>query len=60
MIKRARIQYPDLAILVVSMHDESLYAERALRAGARGFVMKQEATEVMIRSIRRVLNGKSL
>ena len=58
LIKRMKIQYPDLAILVVSMHDESLYAERVLRAGARGFVMKEEATEEMVRSIREVLNGE--
>ncbi|HOG81767.1 MAG TPA: response regulator transcription factor, partial [Smithellaceae bacterium] len=44
----------DLAMLVISMHDESLYAERALRAGARGYIMKQEASESVVRAIREV------
>lgn len=43
--------------LVISMHDETLYAERALRAGARGYVMKQEATDNMLTAIRQVLQG---
>ena len=46
-----------LKILVLSAHDESLYAERALRAGARGYVMKQEATEHVMAAIRHVLGG---
>jgi DNA-binding NarL/FixJ family response regulator len=45
-------------ILVLSMHDESLYAERALRAGAKGYVMKQEATEKVLTAIRQVLQGE--
>jgi DNA-binding NarL/FixJ family response regulator len=49
---------PDLAILVVSMHDENIYAERALRAGARGYLMKQEASEKIVPAIRTVLNGE--
>ena len=44
-------------MLIISMHDESLYAERALRAGARGYIMKQEATEKMMEAIRRVIRG---
>ncbi len=47
----------NLPVLVLSMHDESLYAERVLRAGARGFVMKQASTEVVIDAIRTVLDG---
>jgi DNA-binding NarL/FixJ family response regulator len=48
----------DLPCLVVSMHDESLFAERALRAGARGYIMKQEALEKVLVGIRRVLDGE--
>ena len=50
-------QWPSIAILVLSMHDEALYAERALRAGARGYVMKQEPQETVMAAIRRVLKG---
>lgn len=49
--------YPELPMLVLSMLEESLYAERALRAGARGYVMKQEGTEKLIQSIWNVLKG---
>ena len=48
----------DLPILVLSMHDESLYAERAFHAGARGYIMKQETSESVIEAIRSVLEGK--
>ena len=57
LIKDLRIQQPSVAIIVVSMHDEMLYAERALRAGARGYVMKQETTRNVLAAIRRVLEG---
>jgi DNA-binding NarL/FixJ family response regulator len=57
LIKSIRILIPALPILVVSMHDENAYAERALRAGARGYVMKREAGEVLISAIREVLKG---
>lgn len=57
-IKRLHSQYPDLEVLVVSMHDESLYAERALHAGAAGYLMKNEAESHVIPAIRRVLNGR--
>ena len=50
---------PDLPILIVSMHDESMYAERSLRAGAMGYVMKQEPQEKVISGIRRVLAGET-
>jgi DNA-binding NarL/FixJ family response regulator len=58
LIKNLRVQYPKLPILVLSMHDESLYAERALRAGARGYIMKQEGTANVRIAIRQVLKGE--
>lgn len=57
LTKNIRARYGNLPVLIISMHDESLYAERALRAGARGYIMKQEATEKMMEAIRRVLRG---
>ncbi|MEK6571188.1 MAG: response regulator transcription factor [Bacteroidota bacterium] len=58
LIKRIKAQYPQVKTLVVSMHPASLYAERAFRAGAHGYIMKQEANESLIAAIRRVLEGK--
>jgi DNA-binding NarL/FixJ family response regulator len=58
LIKDISAQYPNLPTLALSMHDESLYAERALRAGARGYVMKAEATEKVIIAIRKILSGE--
>jgi DNA-binding NarL/FixJ family response regulator len=58
LIKTMKLRYRELPALVVSMHDESLFAERALRAGARGYIMKQEAVENVLIAIRRVLNGE--
>lgn len=58
LIKNLKARYPDLPILVLSMHDESLYAERVLRAGARGYIMKQEATGKFLEAIRRILKGE--
>jgi DNA-binding NarL/FixJ family response regulator len=49
---------PDLPIVVISMHDESLYAERVLRAGGRGYIMKQEGGKKLMQAIRQVLDGK--
>ena len=57
LIKDLRALKPELAILVVSMHDETLYAERVLRAGARGYIMKQEGGKKFLQAIRRVLEG---
>ncbi len=57
LIKSIHILIPALPVLVVSMHDETVYAERALRSGARGYVMKQEIGEAMIQAIREVLKG---
>ncbi|MFA7004164.1 MAG: response regulator transcription factor, partial [Verrucomicrobiia bacterium] len=48
LIKDFRVQFPSLLILALSVHDESIYAERALRAGARGYVMKREALEKVL------------
>ncbi len=58
LIKDIKAQYPKLPVLALSMHDESLYAERALRAGAKGYVMKAEATEKVITAIRKILDGQ--
>jgi len=49
--------YPQLPILVMSMHEESLYAERSLRLGARGYIMKHQATVSILSAIRQILNG---
>jgi len=51
-------QLADLPVLMLSMHEESLYAERALRAGARGYIMKQEAAPTLLQAIRTVLSGQ--
>jgi len=58
LLKELRAQDPSLLVLVLSMHDESLYAERALRAGARGYIMKQEAPQKLLEAIRKVLTGQ--
>lgn len=58
LIKDLKVQYPDLPVLTLSMHDESLYAERALRAGAKGYIMKGETTKNVITAIRKVLAGQ--
>jgi DNA-binding NarL/FixJ family response regulator len=57
LIKQARARWPSLPILVLSMHGEELYAQRVLRAGARGYIMKQEATRGVLTAIRQVLMG---
>jgi DNA-binding NarL/FixJ family response regulator len=58
LIKNIRAEFSKLPILVISMHDESLYALRALRAGAEGYVMKHEAMTNVIQAIREVFNGR--
>ncbi|MBT8433883.1 MAG: response regulator transcription factor [Gammaproteobacteria bacterium] len=58
LIERIRSRNKDLLMLVASMHDETLYAERVLAAGARGYINKQEAQDSIIRAIRQVLSGK--
>lgn len=56
-IKDARTRFENIPILVVSMHDERVYAERALRAGASGYIMKEESAEHLVSAIQRVLDG---
>jgi DNA-binding NarL/FixJ family response regulator len=58
LIKSLKVIEPGVAIIVLSMHDERLYAERALRAGARGYIMKRETAKKVITAIRQVLAGK--
>jgi DNA-binding NarL/FixJ family response regulator len=58
ILKNVRLTAPHLPVLILSMHDESLYAERALRAGANGYVMKQEAIENVLTALRRILSGE--
>ncbi len=57
LTKSVRSLKPDLPILIVSMHDENLYAERVLRAGANGYIMKEEVAQNMIEAVRKVLAG---
>lgn len=58
LIRDIRQRAPEVQCLVLSMHDEADYAERALRAGARGYVMKEDADEVIVEAIRTVLRGE--
>jgi DNA-binding NarL/FixJ family response regulator len=58
LMKSIKAQYPKLPVLILSMHNEALYAERALRAGAMGYIMKQEASEKLLAAIRHVLVGQ--
>jgi DNA-binding NarL/FixJ family response regulator len=58
LIKNIKAGYPEVMVIVLSMHVEGLYAERALRAGARGYIMKREATKGVLQAIRCVLGGK--
>lgn len=57
LIKKIKHQYPDIKCMVFSMHDESLYAKQALRAGAKGYVMKTKATDIIITAIHKILEG---
>ncbi len=57
-IKDLQAMHPGTAVLAISMHDESVYAERVLRAGGRGYIMKQEGGKKLMQAIRRVLNGE--
>lgn len=58
LIKQIKSRYPDVRILVVSMHKEGIYAERCLRAGAQGYVMKEEPPERVIEAIRKLTRGE--
>jgi DNA-binding NarL/FixJ family response regulator len=58
LVKDLQARHPSLPVLVLSMHDESLYAERVLRAGAKGYITKQEATKKILQAVRQVLSGQ--
>jgi DNA-binding NarL/FixJ family response regulator len=58
LVRTLKTAHPEILILIISMHDEVVYAKRALKAGARGYVMKQEAASVMLDAIKTVLSGK--
>jgi DNA-binding NarL/FixJ family response regulator len=58
LVKAMRARHPGIPSLVLSMHDESLYAERCLRAGARGYVTKQQLDDTVLVAIRRLLDGE--
>ena len=58
LIKDIKLKYPNVNILALSMYEESLYAERIIRAGAMGYIMKREATEKVVAAIRKVLDGQ--
>jgi DNA-binding NarL/FixJ family response regulator len=58
LLKNIRVTHPSLPVLILSMHDETIYAERALRARANGYIMKQEATEKVLTAVRRILKGE--
>src|ERR1700728_63190 len=58
VLKEIRMKFQSLPVLILSMHDESIYAERAMRAGANGYIMKQEATDKVLVAIRRILQGE--
>src|SRR6202021_3417958 len=58
LLKMIRAKDPQMPVLILSMHGETTYAERALRAGPNGYIMKQEATDKVLVAIRRILNGE--
>ena len=58
LIKNIRAEFPKLPVLVLSMHDESLYALRSIRAGAQGYIMKQEALESVVRALNEIMAGR--
>ena len=58
LLKNIRLTSPRLPVLILSMHDEAMYAERSLRAGANGYIMKQEAPEKILEALRRILSGE--
>jgi DNA-binding NarL/FixJ family response regulator len=58
LIKSMRVEHPDVKVLVLSQYDELMFAERALRAGASGYIMKENATDEVLRAVRKVLAGE--
>ncbi|MBZ0256363.1 response regulator transcription factor [bacterium] len=59
LIKDCKIQFPEISIIVFSMHDETIYADRSLHAGAKGYIMKSESLEKVVEGIRAVYSGKT-
>jgi len=57
LIRRIRTSFPKVLMIVLSMHDEQVYAERCIRAGARGYIMKRESTKIIVDAIHEVLKG---
>ena len=58
LIKTLRVEYPEVKVLVLSQYDELIFAERALRAGASGYIMKENTTDEILRAVRKVLSGE--
>lgn len=58
LLKDVRAMHPGLPVLIISMHDEAIYAERVLKAGGRGYIMKQAGPDKVIEAVRRVLEGR--
>jgi DNA-binding NarL/FixJ family response regulator len=58
LIKHLKVKAPEVQVVVLSMHDEKLYAERCIRAGARGYVMKRESSKRIVAAIREVRDGR--
>ena len=58
VLKNLRVHFPELKVLMLSMHDENLYAMRSVRAGAQGYIMKMTATEEVVTAIRQILSGE--
>jgi DNA-binding NarL/FixJ family response regulator len=58
LTEKIKSRYPDLPVLILTVHDEALYAKRAMEAGARGYVNKRDAAETIVAAIRLVLSGK--
>src|SRR5438445_9913058 len=57
LTKKIRAEFPKLPVLILSMHEEPLYAARALRAGAQGYIVKQEAIEKIVEAVRKIFDG---
>jgi DNA-binding NarL/FixJ family response regulator len=58
LVRAIKAEYPETSVLIVSMHEENLYGERALKAGARGYVMKHENPAILVAAVREVLEGR--
>jgi DNA-binding NarL/FixJ family response regulator len=58
LTKIIRMDYPDIPVLILSMHDETVYAPKALRSGAKGYIMKEESSERLVSAVRLVLKGE--